>query len=225
MGGSKRVLHALCACSLVLLALSAPAAAQRRAQATFSAIAEGTETVSATMPAEGETCPAGTGTETVQFAAAPFRIRIEDTGPFLEMTGLSRQGEDGRQPFTAAGAVTRSADGAFTCHLETPPDCGTRQFGGLSMWLQGASVRRGRITLLVSLHAEDPPDVFASCPAVGGFPALFVSEAPQAHVTSATLFDRRRRTLVLSASRVTSAEAVSGTSHIEASLKLTLRRL
>jgi hypothetical protein len=219
------VLHVLCTGLLSLLALSAPAAAQRRPQATFSVTAEGTESVSATMPAKEEDCPAGTATETDQFAGAPFRIRIEDTGPFLQLTGLSRHGEDARQPFTVAGSVTRSENGSFTCRLLVPPDCGTRAFSGLSMWLQGSSLRRGRITLLVSLHGEDPQDVFSSCSPFGGFPALFVVKPPQAHVTAATLFDRRRRTLVLSASHLTDTEALGGTSHLEASLKLTLRRL
>ena len=152
-------------------------------------------------------------------------MRVEDTGPFLEMKGLSRHGEDSRQPFAAGGTVTRSADGAFTCRLETPPDCGTKPFDGLSMWLQGSSVRRGRITLLVALHAEDPSDVFSRCPALGGFPALFATGAPQAHVTGAVLFDRRQRTLVLSATHDMHTESLGGTSHIETSLKLTLRRL
>jgi len=225
MGGSRRVLHALSAGSLALPALSAPAAAQRRPQATFSASVEGTETVTATRPGEAEACPAGTGTETVRFAAPPVRIRIQDTGRLLEMTGLSGQGGDGRQPFTVAGAVTRGAGGVFTCRLSGPPDCGTRPFGGISMLLQSSSVRRGRITLLVGLHGEDPQDVFASCPAVGGFPALFAGGPPQAHAGAGILFDRRRQTLVLSASHLTDTEGLGGSSLLEGALKLTLRRL
>ncbi len=219
------MLRALGAGALALLALCGGAAAQKRPQATFSAIAEGTETVSATRPREGDGCPAGAGAEAVRFTAAPFRIRIEDTGPFLEMSGLSRHGEDGRQPFTAAGTVARSADGSYTCRLETQPDCGTKQFGGLPMCLQGSSVRRGRLTLAVGLRAEDPPDVFANCPALGGFPALFVNGPPQEHITAGALFNRRQRTLVLSASHEETTEALGGDSHAETSLKLTLRRL
>jgi hypothetical protein len=225
MGGGRRPLHALWAVSLALLTLCSPAVAQRRATATFAATAEGTETVSATKAAEGETCPAGTGSETVTFDGRPFRIRVEDTGPFLEMIGLSRHGEDSRQTFAASGTVTRAADGAFTCGLQTAPDCGTKPFSGVSMWLQGTSVRRGRITLLVDLHAEDPPDVFASCPLLGGFPALFATGVPQAQVAGTTLFDRRRHTLVISASHDRTAEDSGGTSDIAMSLKLTLRRL
>jgi hypothetical protein len=219
------VLGTVGASLLALLALCGPAAAQRRPQATFSAVAEGIETVSATKAGEGETCPTGTGSEAVNFTGQPVRVRVEDTGPFLEMSGLSRHGEDGRQPFAAAGTVARSADGAYTCRLDTPPDCGTKPFAGLGMWLQGSSVRRGRLTLAVGLHAEDPPDVFSSCPALGGFPALFVIGAPVEHVGAGALFDHRQRTLVLSASHVDTTERLGGTSHIETSLKLTLHRL
>jgi len=204
--------------------LCAPAAADKRPQATFSAIAEGTETVSATRPGEGAACPGATGTETVRFTGQGFRIRVEDTGPALAMTGLSPHGAEGRQPFTAAGTVARSADGVFTCRLQGPPDCGTKPFGGLALMLEGSSVRRGRLTLAVGLRAEDPADVFASCPALGGFPALFADGPPQAHIAAATLFGRRRSTLVLSASHDTTTEALSGSSQIETSLTLTLRR-
>jgi hypothetical protein len=225
MGVSRRALHALGASALALLALCGGAAAQRRPQATFSAIAEGTEAVSATRPGEGEGCPAGAGTETVRFTGQPFRIRIEDTGPLLEMSGLSRHGRDGRQPFTAAGTVARSAGGSYTCRLQTQPDCGTKQFGGLPMSLRGSSVRRGRLTLAVGLRAHEPPDVFAGCPALGGFPALFANGPPQEHVTAGALFDRSQRTLVLNASHEETTEALGGDSHAETSLKLTLRRL
>jgi hypothetical protein len=225
MGGLRRCRHVLCATALASLALCGAAAAHRRPVATFSATAEGTETVSATMPGGGETCPSGAGSETVQFAGPPVRIRIEDTGPFLAMQGLSGHGEDGRQPFVAAGTVARNADGAFTCHLETPPDCGTKPLAGLLMWLQSASVRRGHLTLAAGLRAEDPPDVFASCPAIGGFPALFATGTPQAHITGGALFDRRQRTLVLSATHDTHTESIGGTAHVETSLKLTLRRI
>ncbi len=225
MGGSRRALGALGAGLLASLALCAAAGAERRSAATFSVIAEGTETVSATEAGDGESCPSGTGSETARFGARPFRIRIDDTGPFLELSGLSRRGEDSRQPFSAEGSVTRAADGAFTCRLEAPPDCGTKSFAGLSMWLQGSSLRRGHITLRVDLHAEDPPDVFASCPALGGFPALFTGGVPQAPVTSRALFDRRKDTLVLDASHERTTEAIGGSSQIVSSLKLTLRRL
>jgi hypothetical protein len=218
-------LDVLCATGLTSLLLCGAAAARSRPVATFSATAEGTETVSATMAGKEENCPPGTGSETVQFAGRPVRIRIEDTGPFLAMEGLSAHGEDDRQPFVAAGTVTRSADGSFTCRLDTPPDCGTKPFAGLLMWLQGASVRRGRLTLAAGLRAEDPPDVFSTCPTLGGFPALFATGTPQAHITGGALFDRRRRTLVLTAMHDTTTESLGGTTHVEKSLKLTLRRI
>ncbi len=225
MGGSRRALQGLGAGALAALALCAGAAARTPRQATFSAVAEGTETVSATRPGEGEGCPAGAGAEAVRFTGQPFRIRVEDTGPFVALSGLSRHGEGGRRAFTAAGTVARSADGVYTCRLQTQPDCGIKQFGGLTMWLQGSSVRRGHLTLAVGLHAEDPPDVFASCPALGGFPGLFVNGPPQEHVTAGVLFDRRQHTLVLNASHEQAIEAVGGNSRIETSLRLTLRRL
>jgi hypothetical protein len=221
------VRHALAAALLTSLALCAQASAARRPAATFSVTATGSEIVSATKQGEGERCPDGEADEGVQFSAPAVRIRVRDTGPFLELTGLSGKGEDGRQPFTIAGTVARSESGAFTCEIppETPPDCGTRPFGGIGMWLQGTAVRRGRLTVFVSLHSENPPDVFRSCPVLGGFPNLFVTHAPKIGLKASTLFDRRRRTLVLNAVENTESEAAGVSTHVEMAITLRMRRV
>jgi len=225
--GSRAAVCALCAGLVVPLGMCASARAERRPQATFSVKAEGTETLSATQADQGEGCLAGTANETVTFAGKPFRVRLESTGPFLEMVGLSKGGEASRQPFTVGGTVTRNENGQFTCQIERerPLDCGTKPFSGLLMSLQATSVRREHVTLFVALKAEDPPDVFDACPTVGGFPELFSGGFPQVHTTGATVFDKHRHTLTFNVAHGVSSSVSGVVTHAQEALKLTLHRL
>jgi hypothetical protein len=221
------LLGAFGAALAMLATLCVGASATRRPHATFTVTAEGTQALMASKPAEGEECPAGTASDSIQFVSKPVRVRIEDTGPFLELVGLSSKGEDGRQPLTISGSVARAVNGSFVCQLdrERPLDCGTKPFSSLPMWLQGSSLRRGRITLSLSLRAEDPPDVFGNCPVQRGYPNVLALEVPQLRTAATELFDHRRHTIVLTSSRSTSADEGGASSHTTMTVKLTLRRL
>ena len=202
----------------------APTAAFARRSTKFVVTVAGT--VQTTASLKEETCPIGSSSDVVSFTSNAVRVKVEDTGPFLAMIGLSRGGETDRQALLVRGTVTRSSSGEIACKnsSERPVDCGTKPFAGLRMELQGLSRSKRKLDINVLNFSEDPTDVFTNCYVPGGFPSVVSHNGIDVLFSSGTLFGRAR-TIVKTVTHPRSGEGGYGAAiKEEVTLTLTLRR-
>lgn len=226
--GRERLAPLCGALCLIVLGLSlscgvALAAGPR--SATFKATIEGTQTSSATLAAEQ--CDPGASSETINFASAPFKIKVTQYNRTLTITGAE---EDGRARFSVSGSVTRSNSGEVSCHddPERPRDCGTKSFPKILMAAQEFSLAGRWQGFNFIDWDESAEDVFDNCSNVAAqaFPSISGGRGTDVVVARSALLNRHRRTIVASGtSTVTGEGGYDSKSTGTVTIKLMLKRV
>jgi hypothetical protein len=218
---------ALCVAAAGAALAAAPVGAAARRSATFTVHVNATSSSSATL--QGEICGIGMSSTSATYTAPPFKIRVDDLGgAFTVMSGLSPKGETGRQYFLMNGQVSESNSGELACkdNPMLPSDCGTKPFSGMEMTLQGDSPGRQFNLNLLDGGVSFAKPLFENCYTATGWGLGNAYGATPLPVAKSALFDRHRRTIV-----VTGTTSVTGLGGYGASTKgsgrvtLTLTRL
>jgi hypothetical protein len=219
---------------VVVFAVGATAADAKRKRvpvartAAFSAELGGTQYARTDVGALGECevdLPSGTSTERVEFQATAFTV------PVTKLPGDVVVGRNGHVRVPVNGTVTRSNLGSAACldDAREPEDCGVLPIRtGWSLDLQWGG--KG-FNLIAGLPGVDT-DVFSNCASrllLDPYPSLTGAEDTHfvvARVSTKDLFNRRKRTLHVSASdfQSLSGDTNDAVGSVTLDWRLTLKR-